>query len=200
MNSCHLQFKVYASGVIANDKKVELHKTFRALGMSSIYDINLTGLDKGKMAANLGDAHEHIVAGILIRLGFDVGIVDVSGTKYDMLVIAFEKPPPDGKKVILRAQVRTASRSVSFIGGGRGGIDREYKSGVKTRKFTTKDSDLILAIDRSCFDVYVIPTEFIARWGNSKAISKMQPLKNNWDILLNWNHNFLKSLESKLPS
>lgn len=168
--------------------------------MGSIYDINVTGLGKGKMAANLGDAHEHIVAGILIRLGFDVGIIDVSGTKYDMLIVVFEKPPPDGKKVILRAQVRTASRSVSFIGGSRGGIDREYKSGVKTRKFTTKDSDLILAIDRSSFDVYVIPTEFISRWGSSKAISKMQPLKNNWNILLNWNHNFLKSLESKLPS
>lgn len=167
--------------------------------MGSIYDINLTGLDRGKMAANLGDAHEHIVIGILIRLGFDVGIVDVSGTKYDLLVIVFEKPPPDGKKTILRVQVRTASKNVSFIGGGRGGIDREYKSGVKTHKFTTEHSDLILAIDKSSFDVYVIPTEFLSNWGSSKAISKMQPLKNNWDILLNWNYNFLKSLESKLP-
>ena len=164
--------------------------------MGDVSDINVTKLDKGKIAANLGDAHEHIVAGILIRLGFDVGIVDVSGTPYDLLIVAFEKP--NESKTVLRAQIKTASTSVSFRGGGRGGIDREYKSDVKTYKYTTEHSDLILGIDKKTLDVYVIPTRFIASWGTSKAISKLQPLKNNWDIFLNWNDTYLKQLEGKL--
>lgn len=164
--------------------------------MGTLYDINITKLDKGKIAANLGDAHEHIATGILIRLGFDVGIVDVHGTPYDMMIIGYENP--NGKKVTLRAQVKTADNSISFIGGSRGGVDREYKSGVKTYKYTTKHSDLILGVDKSTLDIYVVPSMFLANWGGSRATSKLQPLKNNWDILLNWNNTFLKALQKTL--
>lgn len=113
--------------------------------MGDISDINVTGLEKGKISANLGDAHEHIVAGILIRLGFDVGIVDVHGTPYDLMIVGFERP--EGKKIVLRAQVKTASKNVSFIGGIRAGVDRTYKSGVKEYKYGAEHSDLILSID-----------------------------------------------------
>jgi hypothetical protein len=165
--------------------------------MGKVTDINVTHLATGKMAANLGDAHEHVVTGILIRLGFDVGIVDVSGTPYDLLIMAFQQP--NGRTMVLRAQVKTASGSISFIGGSRGGIDREYKSGVKTYKYTIKQSDLIIGIDKATLDLYLIPTHFIARLGTSRATSKLQPLKNNWDILLNWNQKFLQQLEKQLP-
>jgi hypothetical protein len=164
--------------------------------MGKLYDINVTKLDKGKIAANLGDAHEHIATGILIRLGFDVGIVDVHGTPYDLMIIGFENP--NGKKVTLRAQVKTADNSISFIGGSRGGVDREYKSGVKTYKYTTQHSDLILGVDKSTLDIYVVPSIFLVNWGGSRATSKLQPLKNNWDILLNWNDTFLKALQKTL--
>jgi hypothetical protein len=164
--------------------------------MGTLYDINITKLDKGKIAANLGDAHEHIATGILIRLGFDVGIVDVHGTPYDLMIIGFEKPA--GKKLTLRAQVKTADDSVRFIGGSRGGVDREYKSGVKTYKYTTEHSDLILGVDKSKLDIYVIPCLYLANWGTSRATSKLQPLKNNWDILLNWNDGFLSALQKSL--
>lgn len=164
--------------------------------MGSIKDINIVGLDKGKIAANLGDAHEHIVAGILIRLGFDVGIVDVSGTPFDLLIVAFERPK--GNKVTLRAQIKTASGSISFTGGGRAGVDRTYKSDVKTYKYTTEHSDLMIGIDRNTLDLYLIPTRFLSLWGKSKATSKLQDLKNNWKILLNWNEKYLKKLEEKM--
>ena len=166
--------------------------------MGKISDTNITKLDAGKIAANLGDAHEHIVAGIMIRLGFDVGIVDVHGTPYDLLIIGFERP--DGKKVTLRAQVKTASGSVSFIGGIRAGVDRSYKSGVKEYKYGEEHSDLILGIDKESLDIYVIPTKLIGVWGKSKAKSKMQILKNNWDILLNWNEGYLSSIEKLMAS
>jgi len=41
--------------------------------MGKITDLNVTGLNPAKHAALLGDAHEMIVAGILSRLGFEVG-------------------------------------------------------------------------------------------------------------------------------
>ena len=166
--------------------------------MGNLFDTNITRLEKGKIAASLGDAHEHIVAGILIRLGFDVGIVDVHGTPYDLMVVAFTDPSKANRQV-LRAQVKTSDGGVTFVGGSRGGVDREYKSGVKTYKYTVAHSDLILGIDKSTLDIYVVPTRFIEKWGGSRATSKMQPLKDNWDILINWNKEYLDALERQLP-
>ncbi len=162
-------------------------------------DLNITRKDKAAFAANLGDAHEFIVTGILIRLGFDVGVMQVKGVAYDLWLLAYERP--NGKKVSLRVQIKTISEggSIRFVGGSRGGIDRIYKPKVKEYKYTTEHSDLIIGIDKNTFDLYLIPTRFIEKWGNSKSVGKMQPLKNNWDILLNWNETFLNKLESSLP-
>ena len=43
--------------------------------MGKITDLNVTGLNPAKHAALLGDAHEMVVAGILSRLGFEVGLL-----------------------------------------------------------------------------------------------------------------------------
>lgn len=43
--------------------------------MGKITDLNITGLDSDKHSALLGDAHEMVVAGILTRLGFEVGLL-----------------------------------------------------------------------------------------------------------------------------
>ena len=45
--------------------------------MGKITDLNITGLDSDKHSALLGDAHEMIVAGILTRLGFEVGLITI---------------------------------------------------------------------------------------------------------------------------
>lgn len=162
-------------------------------------DLNITGKDPAAFAANLGDAHEFIVTGILIRLGFDVGVMQVKGVAYDLWLLAYEEPK--GKKVSLRVQIKTVSEGggVRFIGGSRGGVDRTYIPNVKTYKYTTEHSDLIIGIDKATLDLYLIPTAFIRNWGSSRSVGKMQPLKNNWDILLNWNEKFLSKLELTLP-
>ena len=85
----------------------------------------------GLFSATLGDAHEHIVLGILIRLGLEVGKVDVSSTPYDLIIRPYENPKTKSSSFI-RAQIKTVKTSLSFSGGSRGGIDREYKSNVKT--------------------------------------------------------------------
>jgi hypothetical protein len=164
-----------------------------------ITDLNVTGLDRAKHAALLGDAHELIVAGLLSRLGFEVGLLSAKGGAYDLWVIAYEKP--QGEIRPIRVQVRTISKggSIKFIGGVRGGKDRYYKSGVKEYKYTTKDNDLIIGVHSKTLDLYLVPTKSTLAWGKSKSIVGLDALKNNWDVLLNWNDEFLNKLEASLP-
>lgn len=163
-----------------------------------ITNLNITGKNPSAFAALLGDAHEFIVTGILIRLGFDVGTMQVKGVAYDLWLLAFEKP--NGKRKSLRVQIKTVSEggSIKFTGGTRGGVDRIYIPGKKKYKYTTKHNDLIIGVDKYTFDLYLVPTRFIGKWGESKSVRKLQALKNNWDILLNWNDDFLTKLESRL--
>ena len=51
--------------------------------MGKMTDLNVTGLNSAKHAALLGDAHEMIVAGLLCRLGFEVGLIAAKGGAYD---------------------------------------------------------------------------------------------------------------------
>jgi len=167
--------------------------------MGKITDLNIVGLDPGKHAALLGDAHELIVAGILIRLGFEVGLISAKGGAYDLWVIAYENPGGNIKP--LRVQIRTVApgKGIKFVGGIRAGINRIYIRGVKEYKYTEKDNDLIIGIDPKTLDLYLLPTRFISRWGKSRSIRKLHPLRNNWEILLNWNNEFLNKLEKQLP-
>jgi len=167
--------------------------------MGKITDLNVVGLDPAKHAARLGDAHEMIVAGILIRLGFEVGLICAKGGPYDLWLIAYERP--GGSIKPLRVQVRTISKdkTIKFTGGTRGGVNRIYIPGVKKYKYSEKDNDLIIGVDPETLDLYLIPTRFIEKWGESRSIKKLQPLKNNWDLLLNWNDEFLAELEKSLP-
>lgn len=168
--------------------------------MGKITDLNITELNPAKHAALLGDAHEMIVAGILARLGFEVGLIAAKGGPYDLWVIGFKGP--SRKIQPLRVQIRTASKqgSIKFTAGTRGGVNRVYIPGVKKYKYSEKDNDLIIGVQRDTLDLYLIPTKFISRWGESRSLNKLKQLKNNWDILLNWNDNFLNTLEEQLPS
>jgi hypothetical protein len=166
--------------------------------MGKITDLNVTALEKAKFAASLGDANEYIVTGLLIRLGFDTAVMVVKGQPYDLLASAFKQPK--GERALLRCQIKTVSKSggIRFIGGSRAGVNRHYIPGMKTYKYTTEHNDLVIGVDVRTLDLYLVPTRFIAKWGKSISISKIQPLKNNWDILLNWNDDFLTKLESRL--
>ena len=163
-----------------------------------INSTNITGLDKGRYAASLGDAHQYLVIGILMRLGFQVAHVTDRGLPYDIVIRAFKKK--GGETVLIRCQVRTIRKGrISFIAGTRAGVDRKYIPGVKEYKFTTEHNDLLIGVDPETLDLYLIPTRFTEEWGREKAVSKLKLLKNNWDILLNWNDEFLRKLQKQLP-
>lgn len=165
--------------------------------MSSIFDLDITGRI-AKLGGNiLGDAHEHYVTAILMRLGFDVSVASVKGGPYDLLITAY-KNGLGSENVILRAQVKTCSTSISFIAGIRGGVDREYKSGVKEYKYSEEHNDLIIGVKKDTLDLYWVPTRFLKHFGKSKSLNKINHLKNNWDILLNWRSSYLEELFKKI--
>lgn len=145
-------------------------------------------MNTGKQRAIDGFAHEHIAAAILMKRYHHVSLMDVPLSSYDMLI---DIRDADGHEEIIRAQVKTARKKVPFTGGGRGGVDREYKSDVKTYTYSTENSDVVIGVhpiddDDSAFKLYFVPTIFIEKLGQkSIAISKIEPLKENYFILEN---------------
>ncbi len=133
-----------------------------------------------------GFAHEHIVAGILMKKYQNVSLVDLPLSPYDIVIV---RRLPDGSEDIIRAQVKTAPKTISFRGGGRGGVERKQISGVKQYVQSTKTSDVVIGVhadNAKSFDLYFIPTILIEEL-KQKSISlhRVAALKNNWEILDN---------------
>ena len=142
--------------------------------------------ERGRQASIDGFAHEHIVVGFLMKKYQNVSLVDLPLSTYDIIIVQKDE---NGHDDIIRAQVKTATSSVSFIGGSRGGVDREYKSGVKEYIQSPETSDVIIGIhpigDNS-FELYFVPTVLIESLDQkSISINKIRALKENYDILEN---------------
>jgi hypothetical protein len=138
---------------------------------------------QGRQASVEGFAHEHIAAGILMKRYQNVSLVDLPLSPYDIIVV-FKQA--DGSEDIIRAQVKTAKKTVSFTGGARGGVDRIYRSDVKVYTQSTKTSDVVIGLNplsKDSFALYFVPTCLIEVL-NQKSISinRIQALKNNYEI------------------
>ncbi len=140
--------------------------------------------DRGRQASIDGFAHEHMVCGILMKKYQNVSLVALPLSPYDIIIVFKNEK---GEEVIIRAQVKTARTSVSFTGGSRGGVDRVYKSDVKTYTQSTKTSDVVIGykpISDDQFELYFVPTILIEKLNSkSKSLNILSPLKNNYDIL-----------------
>lgn len=171
--------------------------------MGNIFDLNVTKVEKGKFSSNLGTAHEFYATGILMRLGFDVSVSSVKGGSYDVLITVFENGYNSESRII-KAQVKTtAGNSLKFIGGIRGGADRAYTSTTKqlvdkSYKYSPELNDLVIGINKATGNMYLVPTVFLKHFGKSISTNRISVLKNNWEILLNWNSKFLRGLLKKV--
>lgn len=138
---------------------------------------------RGRDAAISGFAHEHIVAGILMKRYGNVSLVDLPLSPYDIVIVYKTEHGED----IVRAQVKTAQNSVSFTGGSRGGVDREYISDVKVYRQSPKTCDVVIGVHprgTDSYDLYFVPTLLIDKLKqDSISLSKIEPLKNNYRIL-----------------
>lgn len=139
---------------------------------------------RGKQASIDGFAHEHIVVGLLMKKYQNVSLVDLPLSPYDIIIV--RKKDEDGEDMI-RVQVKTSRKSISFTGGSRGGVDREYKSGIKTYTQSRATSDVVIGIcptSDDSFDLYFIPTILIEELKQSSlSVKKAKKLKNNYEIL-----------------
>ena len=165
--------------------------------MGKLTDIDVTGKVSGKSGSVLGAAHEHLVTGLLMRLGFDVSVCSVTTANYDVLVQAFTDGP-GSSEILLKAQVKTCQGSLTLTGGGRGGVDRITISGVKTYKYTEEHCDLMIGVSRDDLDLYLFPVRFAHLYNTSVSLKKIRMVRNNWDILLNWNDGYLSRLQNSL--
>ena len=142
--------------------------------------------ERGRQASVHGFAHEHIAAGILMKKYQNVSLVDLPLSPYDIIIV---RKTADDSEDIIRAQVKTAKQSVPFTGGGRGGVDRTYKSDVKTYTQSTATSDVVIGVHPAgdnAFELYFVPTILIEEL-NQKSISinKIRDLKENYFVLEN---------------
>lgn len=136
---------------------------------------------KGKQASVAGFAHEHIAMGILMKKYQNVSLVDLPHSPYDIIIVRKDK---EENEDIIRAQVRTAKKSISFRGGGRGGVERKQISKVKEYIQDTKRSDIVIGISPKTFDLYFVPTILVEALGTgSISVKKADPLKNNYEFL-----------------
>lgn len=138
----------------------------------------------GKQASIDGFAHEHIVVGVLMKRYQNVSLVDLPLSPYDIIVV---RKLASGGEEIIRAQVKTSRTSVSFTGGTRGGVDREYKSDVKTYTQSPDTSDAIIGVrpnEDGSFDLFFVPTLLISYFGTkSKGLRAIECFRNNYEIL-----------------
>jgi len=142
--------------------------------------------EKGRQASVEGFAYEHIAAGILMKKYQNVSLVDLPLSPYDIIIVFKEK---SGLETIIRAQVKKATKNISFTGGTRGGIDRIYKSDVKTYIQSTKTSDVIIGVHQikeDSFELFFVPTALVENLNQkSISLSKINSLKNNYFFLEN---------------
>jgi hypothetical protein len=139
---------------------------------------------RGRDAAISGFAHEHIAAGILMKRYGNVSLVDLPLSPYDIVIVYKTK----GGEDIVRAQVKTAQSSISFTGGSRGGVDRTYKSDVKTYTQSTETCDVVIGVHphNDSYDLFFVPTILIEKLGQSSvSLNKIESLKNNYKMLDN---------------
>ena len=155
----------------------------------------------GKDAAVAGFANELVVLSMLITKYPNSSKVDMPLASYDIII----ERTVGSKVSFLRAQVKTASKSISFTGGSRGGVDRNYDRSVNQSKMyvhNSTTSDLIIGIRRSeeSTVLYLIPTLIIEYLKRSSLSVNKAKIFSDWQMItLCHNETDLKSyLKSQL--
>lgn len=137
--------------------------------------------ETGRQASVTGFANEHIVVGLLMQKYSNVSLVDLPLSSYDIVLVR----KLNGLDDFIRIQVKTATKNISFTGGVRAGIDRNYKVGEnvsKAYKQSTKTADVICGVHKNydnSYDLFFIPTIIVERLKQkSISLGKIQACKD----------------------
>lgn len=138
---------------------------------------NITNTEKGLFRTINGNSDEMIGIGRCMKAGFPCSRVDITNGRYDAIVDV-----NSGK--LLRIQIKgTSGGSISFKGGSRSGKQIDRTVAKRDYKYSKSDCDLILGVDGRNGDCYIIPIDDLVNWGSTKALSKLQAYKENWQLL-----------------
>ena len=142
---------------------------------------NLTDTDDGIFRTINGNADELIGIGRTIKAGFACSRVDITNAKYDAIIDL-----GDGR--LLRIQIKGVGKNgnANFIGGTRSGAQISRVADSRAYKYSKKDCDIMMLVDSTNGDCYIIPVEDIQDWGNTKKLSTLQEYKENWNIFKNY--------------
>lgn len=146
-------------------------------------------ISASKLASAKGFANESRLLAALLERGYNASRVDLPHSTYDLIV----EVTHDGEIEFIRIQVKTvsASNSVSFTGGTRGGVDRAYRSDVKGYVQSPETSDVVVGVRTepnngdTNVDYFFIPTTYIEYLGQkSLSVNKIPQALNNWELML----------------
>lgn len=142
---------------------------------------NLTDTDDGIFRTINGNADELIGIGRTIKAGFSCSRVDITNAKYDSIIDL-------GNGHLLRIQIKGVGKNgiANFVGGTRSGQQISRVADSRAYKYSKEDCDIIMLIDSTNGDCYIIPIEDIQEWGTTKKLSTLQEYKENWDIFKNY--------------
>lgn len=140
----------------------------------------------GKLNSAKGFANESRLLAALLERGFNAALVDLPHSTYDLVMEV-------SANELLRIQVKTvgSKNQVSFRGGTRGGVDRTYRSDVKSYVQSSETSDVVVGVRSkrnngdTSIDYYVIPTLYIEHLAQaSLSVRKIPQACNNWELLV----------------
>ena len=142
---------------------------------------NLTETEDGIFRTINGNADELIGIGRTIKAGFACSRVDITNAKYDAIVDL-------GDGHLLRIQIKGVGKNgqANFIGGTRSGKQVNRFAASRAYKYNKDDCDIIMVVDSTNGDCYIIPVEDIQEWGSTKSLSKLKEYKENWDLFKNY--------------
>lgn len=137
---------------------------------------NVTNLEPGIYRTINGNSDELIAVGRCIKAGFNCSQVEITNARYDAVIDCGGK--------MLRVQIKgTSGKSLGFTGGGRSGQQINRAVASRVYKYTKEDCELIIGVDSNNGDCYIIPIDVIETFGKTKALSKLQDYKENWELL-----------------
>jgi len=136
-----------------------------------------------KKAALVGTANQYITLGMLLPEFPETMLCSHDQSAQDMFIADISP---------IRIQIKTASKSIKFTGGTRGGVDRTYDKTTnqsKEYKYSTKDTDLIIGVHenaRGKYELYFVPSIVIDKLDQKGiSINKVAFTKNDYDVIRN---------------
>ena len=145
---------------------------------------------KSKQNATNGFANESRLLGALLARDYNASRVALPYSDYNIIVEFDQNNTSD----IIRVQVKTVSKSksVTFVSGTSGDVDRADKSFEKEYVPSTKNSDVVVGVEvnsdngESRIDFYFIPTIYIELINQrSKSVNLLKVAQNNWELFKN---------------